>query len=58
MNTPLLTQKQTAVETFKREDIKFGPMDKRMRQNMTSVGTKDKALRQQGSEGVRVKERL
>ena len=45
----LLTRKQTAVEIFKREDLKHGPVDQRMCHNIMSAGTKDKALRKQAT---------
>lgn len=45
----MLTQKKTAVEMFNREDIKYGPVDQKMCQNILSAGSKDKALRKQAA---------
>ncbi|KAL0151115.1 hypothetical protein M9458_053628, partial [Cirrhinus mrigala] len=45
----MLTQKKTAVEMFNRENIKYGPVDQKMCQNILSAGSKDKALRKQAA---------
>ncbi|XP_055031854.2 uncharacterized protein [Misgurnus anguillicaudatus] len=45
----LLTRKQTALQMFKRENLKYGPVDQRMCHNIMSAGTKDKALRKQAT---------
>ncbi|RXN18986.1 hypothetical protein ROHU_007557 [Labeo rohita] len=45
----MLTQKKTAVEMFNRENIKYGPVNQKMCQNILSAGSKDKALRKQAA---------
>ncbi|KAL1249185.1 hypothetical protein QQF64_020190 [Cirrhinus molitorella] len=45
----MLTQKKTAVEMFNKENIKYGPVDQKMCQNILSAGSKDKALRKQAA---------
>ncbi|KAK5871859.1 hypothetical protein PBY51_012600 [Eleginops maclovinus] len=43
----LQTRNQTGVEMFRRDDLKFGEVDRRLCSNISAAGTRDKVQRQE-----------
>lgn len=51
----LQNRKQTGVEMFKRDDLKFGEIDRRLCANISGAGTRDKAQRRANLAALREK---